>query len=107
VLVAYKDDRIVTLADPAGDPATDATARTLTAFLPQPPSDLTDLPREVGATGDPVPVTVHDRPGSLLPTPEGWFLQAELPDGTVFVVQAPGDFTEQQVVEVAEGVRRP
>jgi hypothetical protein len=106
VLVAYKDDRIVTLADPAGDPATDATARTLTASLPQQPSDPADLSREVGATGDLVPVTVHGRPASLLPTHDGWFLQAELPDGTVFVVQAPGDFTARQVVEVAEGVSR-
>jgi hypothetical protein len=106
VLVAYKDDRIVTLADPAGDPATDATARTLTASLPQPPSDPADLSREVGATGDLVSVTVHGRPASLLPTHDGWFLQAELPDGTVFVVQAPGDFTVRQVVQVAEGVSR-
>jgi hypothetical protein len=106
VLVAYKDDRVVTLADPAGDPATEATARTLTAYLPSSPSDPADLPDEVGATGPVVDVVVHGRPGHLLPTAEGWFLQAALDDGTVFVLQAPGDFTEQQVVEVAEGVSR-
>jgi hypothetical protein len=107
VLVAYKDDRIVTLADPSGDPATDATARTLNAYLPQPPSDPADLPREVGATGGTVPVTVHAQPAYLLPTQDGWFLQAAMLDGTVFVVQAPADFTVDQVVEVAEGVTRP
>jgi hypothetical protein len=107
VLVAYKDDRIVTLADPAGDPATDATARTLNAYLPQPPSDPADLPREVGATGGTVPVTVHAQPAYLLPTQDGWFVQAAMADGTVFVVQAPADFTVGQVVEVAEGVSRP
>jgi hypothetical protein len=106
VLVAYKDDRVVTLADPAGDPATEATARTLNAYLPSSPSDPADLPDEVGATGPVVDVLVHGRPGHLLPTAEGWFLQAALDDGTVFVLQAPGDFTEQQVVEVAEGVSR-
>jgi hypothetical protein len=107
VLVAYKEDRVVTLADPTGDPAADATARTLTVQLPQPPSDPADLSREVGATGDLVEVTVHGRPGYVLPTADGWFLQASLPDGTVFVVQAPADLSLGQVVEVAEGVRRP
>jgi hypothetical protein len=52
-------------------------------------------------------VTVHDRPAYLLPTAAGWYLQAEMADGTVFVLQAPGDFTRQQLVEVAEGVGRP
>jgi len=106
LLVAYKDDRIITLADPAGDPATDATARTLDVYLPQPPSDPAGLPAEVGATGPLEDVTVHAQPGYLLPTANGWFLQAAMEDGTVFVLQAPGDFTAEQVVEVAEGVRR-
>jgi hypothetical protein len=108
VLVAYKDDRILTLADPAGDPATDATARTLNVFLPQPPSDPADLPRQTGATGGRMyDVIVHGQPGYLLPTAEGWILQAAMTDGTVFVLQAPGDFTQAQVVEVADGVSRP
>jgi hypothetical protein len=106
-LVAYKDDRVLTLADPAGDPATEATARTLTVHLPEPPSDPADLPTEVGATGPLRQVTVHGRPGYLLPTAEGWFLQAALADGTVFVLQAPADVTPAQAVEVAGGVSRP
>jgi hypothetical protein len=106
VLVAYKDDRVITLADPAGDPATDATARTLNVYLPQPPSAPADLPREVGATGDLVEVDVQGQPGYLLPTAEGWFLQAAMADGTVFVLQVPGDVTAAEVVAVADGVSR-
>ena len=35
---------------------------------------------------------------------EGWFLQARFPDGTTFVVQAPGSLTRDQVVQVADQV---
>ena len=108
VLVAYKDDRVVTVADPAGPPATEAASRTINAYLPQPPSDPADLSQEV--TGGRVPaveLTVHGRPAYLLPTSEGgWFLQATMADGTVFVLQTPGDLTREQVVAVAEGVGR-
>ncbi|MEU2350167.1 hypothetical protein [Modestobacter sp. NPDC049651] len=109
VLVAYKDDRIVTFADPAGPPATAARARTLSVSLPQPPSDPADLSREVtGGRVQPEQLTVHGRPAFLLPGAEGsWYLQAELGDGTVFVLQVPGDLTRDQVREVAEGVGRP
>ena len=108
VVVAYKDDRILTLADPAGAPATDATARTLTVHLPQPPTAPADLPAEVGSTGGRMyDVTVHDRPAYLLPTAAGWLLQAAMADGTVFVLQTPGDFSREQVVEVADGVSHP
>ena len=108
VLVAYKDDRIVTVADPAGPPATEAASRTLTAYLPGSPSAPADLAAEVGAIGGRMDeVTVHGRPAHLLPTADGWFLQATLPDGTVFVVLAPADFTPAQVVQVGEGVGRP
>jgi hypothetical protein len=108
VLVAYKDDRVVTVADPAGPPATEATSRTLTAHLPGTPSAPEDLPADVGATGGRMDqVTVHGRPAYLLPTADGWFLQAAMADGTVFVVQAPGDFAPEQVVRLAEGVTRP
>jgi hypothetical protein len=107
-VVAYKDDRIITLADPNGPPATEATARTLNVHLPQPPTAPAGLPTATGATGGQMSeVTVHEQPAYLLPTADGWFLQAALPDGTVFVLQAPKDFTPEQVVEVAEGVERP
>ncbi|MDT0274577.1 hypothetical protein [Blastococcus goldschmidtiae] len=107
VVVAYKMDRVLTLADPAGRPATEASARTLTVHLPPEPSAPADLPRDVGATdGRMDEVTVQGRPGYLLPTSEVWFLQASLADGTVFTLQAPLDLTPEQVVEVADGVGR-
>ena len=107
VVVAYKDDRVLTLADPAGRPPTEAAARTLTVHLPPEPGAPADLPRDVGATdGRMDQVTVQGRPGYLLPTSEVWFLQASLADGTVFTLQAPLDLTPEQVVEVAEGVER-
>jgi hypothetical protein len=108
VVVAYKDDRVLTLADPAGDPATDATARTLDVHLPQQPSVPADLPREVGAVdGRMDELTVHGQPAYLLPTAAGWFLQASMADGTVFVLQAPADFSPEQLRDVAENVHRP
>jgi hypothetical protein len=108
VVVAYKDDRILTLGDPAGPPATEALARTLDVHLPETPTAPADLPREVAATdGRMDRVTVHGRPGYLLPTGNGWLLQAGMSDGTVFVLQTPADFTPAQVVEIAEGVGRP
>jgi hypothetical protein len=108
VLVGYKEDRIVTVADPAGPPATEAASRTLTVYLPQPPSDPADLSQEVtGGQAVAVELAVHGRPAYLLPTSEGdWFLQASMADGTVFVLQTPGDLTREQVVQVAEGVAR-
>ncbi|RBY76576.1 hypothetical protein DQ239_13605 [Blastococcus sp. TF02-09] len=107
VVVAYKDERVLTLADPAGRPATDARARTLTVHLPRQPSAPADLPRDVGAVdGRMDQVTVQGRPAALLPTAETWFLQGTLSDGTVFTLQAPLDFTAEQVVAVAEGVGR-
>ncbi|MDB6002994.1 MAG: hypothetical protein JWP52_4693 [Rhizobacter sp.] len=59
-VVAYEDDRIITLADPNGLPATEATARTLNVHLPQPPTAPADLPTATGATGGEMyEVTVH------------------------------------------------
>lgn len=31
----------------------------------------------------------------------GWYLQAQFPDGTTFVVQAPAAFTQDQLVAFA------
>ncbi|MFD2092833.1 hypothetical protein [Blastococcus deserti] len=108
VVVGYKDDRILTLADPAGDPATEGTARTLSVHLTDSPSDPADLPLEVGATdGRMDEVSVQGRPGYLLPTADGWLLRAAMADGTVFTLQTPADFTPEQVVAIAEEVHRP
>jgi hypothetical protein len=52
-----------------------------------------------------VPVTINGNPGELLALTDGtWELQALLPDGRAFLLQAAAGFTQQQVVEVAEGV---
>lgn len=52
-----------------------------------------------------VPVTINGGDGELLALTDGtWMLQAPLPDGRAFLLQAGEGFTQQQVVEVAEGV---
>ena len=51
-----------------------------------------------------VPATVNGRPAQLVPTDEGWYLQAQFPDGTTFVVQAPEAYTEAQVIAFADQV---
>jgi len=51
-------------------------------------------------------VTVHGQPGRLVPTADGWHLQAALPDGSALTVRTPDVLTPEQVVEVAEGVSR-
>ena len=52
-----------------------------------------------------VPVTINGGRGELLALTDGtWMLQAPLPDGRAFLLQAAAGFTRQQVVEVAEGV---
>lgn len=52
-----------------------------------------------------VPVTVNGGEGELLALTDGtWMLQALLPDGRAFLLQASAGFTEAQVIEVAQGV---
>ena len=51
-----------------------------------------------------VPATVNGRPAQLVPTDEGWYLQAQFPDGTTFVLQAPEVLTQEQVLAVAAEV---
>lgn len=94
-----KDDgRVVRLADDT-DPYRGMTVRLLSA-------DGVPVPEGTEATD----VTVQGQPARLLRTdagdggPQGWVLQALLPDGTAFVVEAPGDLTEAQVVEIADQV---
>ena len=55
---------------------------------------------ELAVLGQPAHVARTDHGGGH----EGWHLQARFPDGTVFVVQAPGDLTKEQVVQIAEQV---
>ena len=52
-----------------------------------------------------VPVSVNGRQGELVHLPDDrWMLQAPLPDGRAFQLQVPAGFTEQQVIELAQGV---
>ena len=102
-VLAYKDDRILTLVNDAYE------QQTLTVHLPLPddviPADrlLSEL---MGPVGPVIDVTVHDRPAHLVqigggPLDSGWFLQAQFPDGTTFVVQAPAAFTQDEVIRFA------
>jgi hypothetical protein len=108
---AYKDDRILTLVDDNHE------QHTLTVHLPLPEDVLpADQVRQSIASpiGPQVEETVNGRPAQLVRVQsdllvegrflEGWYLQAQLPDGTTFVVQAPGSFTQEQVLQLAESV---
>ena len=57
--------------------------------------------------GDVHAVVVDGRPGALGKggMSEGWYLQSTAPDGQAFSLQAPGRLTEEQVIEIAAGVR--
>jgi hypothetical protein len=107
----FKDDgRIVRLVDDA-DPA---RTRGMTIRVP--------LATEISAAelqlateaGPPEEVTVQGRPASLSATHRGfyessladggWLLEAAFPDGTPFVVEAPGTLTREQVLGMAEEV---
>jgi hypothetical protein len=106
-VLAYKDDRILTLVNDSHE------QQTLTVSLPRPeavspPEDLLD--QLMGPIGPVLSVTVHGRPAYLVRVDtgyldqEGWYLQAEFPDGTTFVVQAPEAFTQDQLLAMAEQV---
>jgi hypothetical protein len=103
----FKMGRVLSLVNDAYE------QQTLTVHIPLPedvgsPEELLD--QLMGPIGPVIPVTVHGRPALLVRVDtsyldeEGWYLQAQFEDGTVFVVQAPGAFTQEQVVEMAEQV---
>jgi hypothetical protein len=106
-VLAYKDDRILTLVNDAHE------QQDLTVFLPEPnvfvPAEEL-LGELMGPIGPVIPATVHGRPAHLVRVQtdylnqEGWYLQAQFPDGTTFVVLAPEAFTRDQVLEMAEQV---
>jgi hypothetical protein len=100
---AYKDGRILTLVNDSYE------QQTLNVFRPLPedvvPADrlLSEL---MGPVGPVIPVTVNDRPAQLVqigggPLESGWYLQAQFPEGTTFVVQAPAAFTQDEVLRFA------
>lgn len=79
--------------------------QTLTVDVPEEPIPVDALPTAVeDATGDLAELTINGRSAQLLPTGDGWFLQAAAPDGTVFTLQAPSSFSREQVIDVASQV---
>jgi hypothetical protein len=104
---AYKDDRILTLANDSYE------QQAVSVHIPLPEEDV-PAPEELrgrlmGPIGPVIPVTVQGRPAYLVqidlgPLDPGWYLQAQFADGTTFVVQAPEAFTQEQVVQMAEQV---
>lgn len=103
---AYKDDRILTLVNDEHE------QQDLTVHVPL-PEDVVALDqlrsRLTAPVGPMIPAEVNGRPAGLVLTDTGWIqrywhLQAEFPDGTTFVVQAPEAFTQEQVLALAEEV---
>ena len=107
----FKDDRILTLVDDGHE------QHSLSVHLPY-PEDVVPAGQVrssiMGPIGPQLDVTVNGRPAQLVRVDramviegervEGWFLQAQFTDGTTFVVQAPGSFTQEQVLRTAEAV---
>ena len=107
----FKDDRILSLVDDGHE------QHSLSVHIPLPGEVVPAAQvREsvMGPIGPQLDVTVNDRPAQLVRVDramvidgdrvEGWFLQAQFEDGTTFVVQAPGSFTQDQVLQLAETV---
>jgi hypothetical protein len=94
-LAAFKDNRILTLHDPA-------TKQSLTVnVIDQPTSDL--MHQVMGARRV-SPVRVNGAASELVETAYGWFLQVPLSDGSAFHLQAPTQLTPEQVIAIAEQV---
>lgn len=103
-LYAFKDagpdgaGAVTSLRDP-GDPDRTIHVSTTSGLVPNYGQAVEGGPR------DAIPVSVRGRRGDLVQIPgKQWMLQALLPDGRAFQLQVPAGFTQQQVVELAEGV---
>ncbi|WNV75710.1 hypothetical protein [Geodermatophilus sp. DSM 44513] len=103
----FKMGRVLTLVNDAYE------QQTLTVHLPLPEDVIPpDDVREsiMAPVGPQLDVTVNGRPAQLVLCDSGyldqqhWFLQAQFPDGTTFVLQVPDAFTQQQVLELAAQV---
>jgi hypothetical protein len=110
-VIGFKGDRILTLVDDEHE------QHTLSVHIPHPEDVIPAAQvREsvMGPIGPQLDVTVNGRPAQLVRIQgdlmiedrfvEGWYLQAQFEGGTTFVVQAPGSFTEEQVLQLAETV---
>lgn len=94
-LAAYKDDRIVTLRDPA-------SGEELTVYLVR--TNEENLMGAVRKMAGVSTVQVNGRDSDLAQNQGGWCLEAPLPDGSAFHLHAPASLTREQVVAVADQV---
>lgn len=101
----YKSDHHILLIDPTGETGGDGTDLSVQLI------DHVSLTREEYGARDVQEVTVDSRPALLARTVDmqnetvHWMLQTTTADGTAFHLNAPGRMTEEQVIEVAAGVR--
>lgn len=94
----YGDGAVTSLRDPS-DPDRTIQVSTMLGLVPNYGQAVEGGPR------DTIPVSIDGRHGDLVLVPgDRWMLQAPLPDGRAFQLQVPADFTQQQVIELAEGV---
>ncbi|TFV57567.1 hypothetical protein E4P41_14315 [Geodermatophilus sp. DF01-2] len=103
----FKMGRVLTLANDAYE------QQTLTVHIPRPDEVIPagEVRESVpGPVGPQLDVAVNGRPAQLVLCESGyldqrtWYLQAQFPDGTTFVLQAPDTFTQEQVLAVAAQV---
>ncbi|PMR60003.1 hypothetical protein C1A38_16405 [Verrucosispora sp. ts21] len=94
-LVAFKDNKIVTLRAP------DSVEELIVNLVKAPERDLMGW---VSGAKRVSTVQVNGRESHLVQTIDGWFLQVPLPDGTAFHLQAPAMLTGEQVVAVGAQV---
>ncbi|MET8118032.1 hypothetical protein [Micromonospora sp. NPDC005189] len=94
----FKDNTILTLGDAGSDDSTRTMSVQLVAGLES------DLMGWVQGAVEEQPVRVNGRAARLVRTEEIWFLQAPLPDGTAFNLQAPLSFTPDQVIAIGAQV---
>jgi hypothetical protein len=97
-LQAFKPT-VVTLADPADRRRTLSVAL-IDAIDP-------DFAHNSGAQAPAQQVTINGKPGQLIHSHGIWILQALLPDGSAFILQAPTDLTADQVLAIAAQVAKP
>jgi hypothetical protein len=96
----FKDDGRVVRLGKDGDPTQGLTVRLLFAEE-VPPADQPAARQAVTVQGQPAELIRTDMGSGGL---GGWYLQARLPQGTTFVVEAPGSLTAEQVVQIADQV---
>ncbi|MEV4480985.1 hypothetical protein [Micromonospora coxensis] len=94
----YKSTKVVTYAPRHGDREHD----TLDVILLDALSE--DLAGDYGAT-EVSGATVHGLPAITGRIASGWVVEARTPEGQAYSVLAPGSFTREQLIQVAEGVR--